>query len=315
MPPVSRPDRSAARLGRVSTHCRPCRRLPAAAAAAASAPSAGGSAPALKVYISVDIEGSVGIAHWDEAAKSHGDYAEFRDRMTQEAVAACEGVLAVDPAAEIWVKDAHGSGRNILQEQLPRACKLIRGWSGHPYAMVQELDGTFDACCFVGYHGHAAHPSNPLSHTNTGLWNRITLNDEDLSEYLQHAYAAALEGVPVVFVSGDVGVCDIARGTNPAVHTVATNSGVGNSVMALVHPQTAREEIQAGVQAALESDRTAHVLPRAERYTLRVRWVHHGNAYKYSFYPGASLEDSQTTVFESCSYWDVITFLTFIEAG
>ena len=63
------------------------------------------------------------------------------------------------------------------------------------YAMVQELDSSFDACCFVGYHGHAAHPSNPLSHTNTGLWNRITLNGEDLSEYLQHSYAAALEGV------------------------------------------------------------------------------------------------------------------------
>lgn len=183
------------------------------------------------------------------------------------------------------------------------------------YAMVQELDSSFDACCFVGYHGHAAHPSNPLSHTNTGLWNRITLNGEDLSEYLQHAYAAALEGVPVVFVSGDVGICDITHAANPAAHTVATNSGAGESVTALMHPQTGREQIRAGVMAALESDLSAHALPHAEHYTLKVRWVKHGLAYKYSFYPGAVLEDSQTTVFESTSYWDVLTFLTFIEAG
>ena len=188
MPPVAPPDLSAERLG-----CLAAASSPAATAATPSGRSAGGSAPALKVNTSVDIEGSVGIAHWDGAAKSHGNYAEFHDRMTQETVAACEGVLAVHLDAEIWVKSAHGSGRNILQEQLPRACKLIRGWRGHPYAMVQELDGTFDACCFVGYRGHAAHPSNPLSHINTGLWDRLKMNDEDLSEYLQHAYVAASE--------------------------------------------------------------------------------------------------------------------------
>ena len=145
----------------------------------------------LKVFISVDIEGAAGIAHWDEADSGHGDYSEFRERMTQEAVAACEGALAAG-ATEIWVKDAHGSGRNILQEALPREAVLVRGWSMHPYAMVQELDSSFDACCFVGYHGHASHPDNPLSHTNTGLWNKITVNGEDLSEYRQHAHTAAL---------------------------------------------------------------------------------------------------------------------------
>lgn len=74
--------------------------------------------------------------------------------MTEEAVAACQGALAAG-ATEIWVRDAHGSGRNILQEQLPKEAKLVRGWSGHPYAMVQELDSSFDAICMVGYHGPA----------------------------------------------------------------------------------------------------------------------------------------------------------------
>ena len=87
--------------------------------------------------------------------------------------------------------------------------------------MVQELDSSFDAVCMVGYHGPASHPNNPLSHTNTTRWNKITLNGLDLPEYLSHAHCAALEGVPVVFLSGDTGICEIARSTNPQIHTCA----------------------------------------------------------------------------------------------
>ena len=47
----------------------------------------------MKIYISVDIEGVAGIAHWDEATKTKNDYGEFQERMTAEAVAAAEGAL------------------------------------------------------------------------------------------------------------------------------------------------------------------------------------------------------------------------------
>jgi hypothetical protein len=146
-----------------------CRTGDAVTVPAAATPTAATSGK--KVYISVDIEGVGGIAHWvrqlaaavhrvasapaphacwllaagcccmpqDEAAKLHSDYPQFAQRMTAEAVAACEGALAAG-ATEIVVRDAHGSGRNILQEQLPREAKLIRGWSGHPYANILGVD-------------------------------------------------------------------------------------------------------------------------------------------------------------------------------
>ena len=62
--------------------------------------------------------------------------------------------------------------------------------------MVQELDSSFDAVCMIGYHGPAADAANPLSHTNTTLWNHITLNGAPMPEYLSHAHVCALEGVP-----------------------------------------------------------------------------------------------------------------------
>ena len=42
----------------------------------------------MKVFISADIEGTAGITHWDEANKTHDTYAEFREQMTAEVVAA-----------------------------------------------------------------------------------------------------------------------------------------------------------------------------------------------------------------------------------
>ena len=105
----------------------------------------------MNVYISADIEGTAGITHWDEADRNNPAYPEFREAMTREVVAACEGAIAAG-ATDILIKDAHDSGRNIHVSQLPECARIVRGWSGHPYSMVQELDESFDALVLIGYH-------------------------------------------------------------------------------------------------------------------------------------------------------------------
>ena len=75
----------------------------------------------MKVFISADIEGTAGITNWDEARKPHADYPEHRQQMTREVLAACEGANAAG-AKEILIKDAHATGRNILQADLPEQC-------------------------------------------------------------------------------------------------------------------------------------------------------------------------------------------------
>ena len=264
----------------------------------------------MKVYISVDIEGIAGIAHWDEARKPTKDYPEFQARMTAEAVTACEAALAAG-ATEIWVKDAHASGRNILAEQLPPEARLIRGWSGHPYGMLQELDRSFDAVALVGWHSPASHPENPLSHTLTGSYAKVSLNGTLCSEYLLHAHIAALTETPVVFLSGDSGICALAEAVNPAIHTVVTNWGHGESVVA-IQPDLARRRIRETLEEALRGDLAAHVQPRADRYSLEIRFHHHGNAYAKSFYPGARLTDGETLVFESGDFFEIARILRFM---
>src|SRR3569833_3342526 len=127
----------------------------------------------MKIYISADIEGTAGITHWEEADKTHATYMEFRERMTDEVVAACEGAIEAGAneranktnTKENQNKDAQETKHNNIAAKLPDCARLIRGWSGHPFSMVQELDASFDALLFVGYHATAGSDDNPLAHT------------------------------------------------------------------------------------------------------------------------------------------------------
>ncbi|QYX56791.1 M55 family metallopeptidase [Roseovarius sp. SCSIO 43702] len=264
----------------------------------------------MKVMISVDIEGIAGIAHWDEALKPRDEYPAFRDLMTDEAIAACQGARAAG-ATEIFLRDAHQTARNLDISRLPEGVRVIRGWSGHPFKMLQELDESFDAVAMVGWHGAARDGGNPLSHTMTGRFADITLNDEPLSEYGLHARLAASVGVPVVFLSGDAAICAEARGINPAINTVETKVGRGASVVTLV-PRDACARIEAGVASALATPRTDHAMPVAQAHRLDLRFPHHELAYQKSFYPGARLVAPDTIRVEADTIFEIARALCFM---
>ena len=136
----------------------------------------------MKIYISVDIEGVAGITHWDEAEKGHADWAEFREIMTRETLAAIDGARAAG-ATEIWVKDAHDSGRNLITTMLPADVTLVREWSGHPYSMIQELDESFAGLVMIGFHASVGsegnslgpHAEHPHAHDNPEWQARIRI--------------------------------------------------------------------------------------------------------------------------------------------
>jgi len=265
----------------------------------------------MKVYISADIEGIAGIAHWDEANRNHAAWPAFRDRMTSHVAAACRGALNAG-ATEVWVKDAHASGRNIDAEGLPEGTRLIRGWSEHPLMMVQELDGSFDAVAFVGYHSRAGSGTNPLAHTlSSSKVMRMRINEVAVSEYHLYAQAAGTMGVPAVFLSGDDHICELAKGLNPAVTTVPTMYGVGESTVGR-HPETVRLEIREGMSASLRGDLSRCVVRPQGPFELEVEYHKAGRAYRGSHYPGASLVEDHTVRVRCDTYMDVLRALVFI---
>ena len=265
----------------------------------------------MKIYISADMEGITGVTHWDEVEHNKPSvYTQFQERMTKEVVSACKGANDAG-AKEIWVKDAHYSGRNILSEELPENVKLIRGWSGHPYSMVQELDDSFDALLMVGYHSMAGKSGNPLAHTmSSSKLDSVFINEQQTSEFFLHGNIAAKHGVPLVFVSGDAGLCEEVKDVSPNTTTHATMVGVGDSTIN-IQPETSRKAIREKVKVTLSSNLKKCIWAHPDSFSLEVRFIKQQLAYRASHYPGATLLDPKRVAFEASDFDDIMRFMLF----
>jgi D-amino peptidase len=265
----------------------------------------------MKVYISVDIEGVAGITHWDEAEKGHADWAEFREIMTREAIAAIDGARAAG-ATEIWVKDAHDSGRNLITTLLPADVTLIREWSGHPYSMIQELDESFAALVMIGHHAGVGSEGNSLAHTLNTRTHMIMLNGTPVSEFRLCALAAASLGVPTVFVSGDKALMEEIKETNSHIGRLAVKEGRGQSTISMT-PVAAQNAIRSGVEKSLRGKLKDCLLPVPEKFTLDLTYVSPALAYEKSFYPGCKYLGNRTNRVETTTIFDVMRALRFIK--
>lgn len=264
----------------------------------------------MKIYISADIEGVNGVTHWDETLKNKLDHKEFAHQMTMEVKAACEGAINVG-VDEIWIKDAHDSGRNIDHNLLPKNTKLIRGWSGHKYSMVQELDETFDALLFIGYHSAGGTNTNPLSHTMNTNYDYIKLNGEYLSEFLINSYIAAYVGVPVIFLSGDLGICNEAKNTNSNIVTVPVKEGIGNSTIN-IHPELALELIKNGVEESLNKDLSLYKIELPKEFELEIKYNQHSDALKSLNYLSVEQISSKIVRYKTKNYMYLVSALRFL---
>jgi D-amino peptidase len=265
----------------------------------------------MKIFISADIEGTAGIVSWNEAEKTHADYAEFRALMTAEVLAACEGARAAG-ATEIVVKDAHDSGRNLLLERLPACARIVRGWSGHPDAMMFGIDDSFDAALYTGYHSKAGAEDNPLAHTSTLRIARLTLNGETASEFTLNALCAARYGVPSVFLSGDEGICADARALVPGIATVETLKGVGAATISLA-PAAARAAIEQHVEKALREGVGQAVPEIPGKTEIVIEFGNPVDAYRASWYPGVYRHGPRAVAFASDDYFEILRAYRFMK--
>jgi len=160
----------------------------------------------------------------------------------------------------------------------------------------------------VGYHGAATDGGNPLSHTFTGLFNRLELNGQRLSEFRVNSLIGRSLGVPSVFLSGDESLCEEARSCEPHITTVAPLRGVGHSTIS-IHPAQALEQITEGIAKGIKERQPPKAMP--DHFKLDVRFRSHINAYRFSFYPGAEAIADDTVRFESNNFFDVLRAIQF----
>ena len=265
-----------------------------------------------RIYISSDIEGTCGIAHWDETELGKGDYEPFRRQMTREVAAACEGAQA-GGSDGIFVKDAHDSARNLIPGELPEGIELFRGWGSDVHSMVSGLDASFAGLILTGYHSSSNTDANPLAHTMNLQNTSIRINGIQASEMLINIYAAALYDVPALMITGDEGVCEAARRICPHIHTVPVSRGCGNGSVS-IHPAEAvrriRETAERAVREGIADPQRFHIdLPNT--FDVEVEYRLHGHARRASFYPGVRQTGPRTVRFSSDAYFEVLRFFMF----
>ena len=258
----------------------------------------------MKIYLSADMEGTAGIVSWNETTADHPQYAYFREQMSREVAAACEGALEAG-AAEILVKDAHDSARNIIPTLLPEQAKLFRGWDDTPEMMMAGLNGSFHGVLFTGYHAAAGTDANPLSHTMSLKVQSLKCNGKLLSEFDINAMIAASCGVPAFFLSGDRGLCEAAKQAIPHIQTVAANEGRGSGSITL-HPDVAVKQIRETVTLALKQSNANCIYPLPSQFQIEVCYKEHIHAARAANYPGVKRRDAKTVTLESKEFQEVL---------
>ncbi len=224
----------------------------------------------MRVYISVDVEGVAGVVDREQIVGDGAAYREMCRLTTLETNAAIEGALAAGATA-IVVNDSHWTMRNLLPEELHPAAELIQG-RHKPLFMVEELDGTYDALFFVGYHAKAGAARGVLNHTFSPWETRM--NGVVCSEATLAAAVAGQYGVPPALMTGDDVTAAEARETfGEGIVTVVTKRGLNRVAARSVHPQVARDRIRAGAAEAMRRLPTLTPYVLTNPVTIETTWA------------------------------------------
>ncbi len=209
----------------------------------------------MRVYIETDIEGVAGFCF--EASRlpqpEQQEYSRTIARLlTAEVNAAVEGARAAG-ATEIVVHDGHGTGYNILVEELDPVVQICHGLSAWQPNWQAGLDRSFDAVIGVG--GHVMKDTSGITPHTLFLVND-TLR---LGEFHMTAALAGWLGVPFVFASGDSALGGQLKALVPELEYVAVKEALSPYYSRTLAPRKVRDLIRAGVSRAL--DRRAQIRP------------------------------------------------------
>ena len=258
--------------------------------------------PKLKVYISADMEGVWGVVHSDQTSPESPEYGPARKWMTDDVNAVIAGLFEAG-ATEVVVNDSHGGMRNMIADALDPRAFLISG-SPKTLSMMQGIDGTFQACLFIGYHAKAGTESAILDHTiSSSVVYSIRVNGREMPELGLNGAIAGYFNVPVIMVSGDTALCGQAKSVlGTGTVGVAVKDAVGRYAAKMVPRDDARRLLKEGAKEALL--KCASVKPFVVQPPCRFELEFHtsGQAEVAWLVPGVTRADARTAVFSNGDY-------------
>ncbi len=265
----------------------------------------------LKIYISADMEGVVGVVTGEQLGPGGFEYERFRQFMTNEVNAAIDAARAAG-ATEFVISDSHGNGQNLLIDQLPDDVTVIRSWP-REHSMMAGIDETFDGVIFLGYHASTNNTRGVRAHTmSSANITSLRLNGMTMTEGSMNAAIAGHFGVPVIMVSGD----DIAVAENQVIigdiegAVVKWSSGF-HSARTLT-PEAAYEVIRTRTKSAIDriGDFQPYVLETPIELDLSLK--HYQPVELLAYLSNVEKINSHTIRFVGEDITEVTNFLTVV---
>ena len=171
--------------------------------------------------------------------------------MTNDVNAAIRGAFE-GGANEVLVSDGHGSGRNILIEELDPRAHLNSG-TPSPFSMVQGIDSGVTAVMYIGYHARIGTQNAILEHTWSdervaNLW----INGDLFGEIGLNAAVCGHFDVPVIMISGDQSACAEAAGLLKGIEPAVVKYASGRMAAECLPPGVTQNLIQAAATRAIQ---------------------------------------------------------------
>jgi D-amino peptidase len=206
----------------------------------------------MKLLIAVDMEGISGVVDWTHVDSTHPEYQRFRRIMTADVNAAVAGAARAG-VEDIVVSDGHGSGRNILIEELDGRARLNSG-SPSPFSMVQGIDKGVDAAFFVGYHAHMSTPLAVLAHTwSSTKVSNAWLNGRIVGEIGVNASMCGHYNAPILMMTGDLAACQEAKEWIQGIETVPVKVASGRQAAECLPLKVAHQHIEETAERAVRN--------------------------------------------------------------
>jgi len=267
----------------------------------------------LKVYISADMEGISGVVSADQLAPGSFEYAQAREWMTDDVLAAIQGAREAG-ATEFVISDSHGNGQSLLIDKFPSdiPVSVVRSFP-RPLGMMEGLDSSFAAVIFVGYHAATTSTTGVRAHTiSSALLTRIALNGTPMSEAGINAAIAAQFGVPVVMITGDDAIVNESKQRFGPIEGVIVKRAIGFHSAATLTPAVAQAQIRQ--HAAIAIRRRAEMKPYAmtRPITLDISMKNYRPVELLGYLPNVQRVDSHTVRFVGRDMIDVSKFIEFV---
>lgn len=265
----------------------------------------------LKIYISADMEGVVGVVSGEQLSPAGFEYNRFREFMTGEVNAAIEAARMAG-ATEIVVSDSHGNGQNLLIEKLPNDVTLVRSWP-RPLMMMQGIDETFDGAIFIGYHSGTTNSQGVRAHTISSVrLADVRLNATSMPEAGINAAIAGHFNVPVIMISGDDAAVAEAQALIGGIEGAVVKWNYGFHSARTMMPEAAYVLIREKVKRAIARIKDFKPYQLKTPVQLDVRFKNYRPAEVLSYLSIVERTDSHSIRFIGKDIIEVSKFLEFI---